>query len=335
MKDYYSLTYRGRIRRLREMAIRALKHYGLPDPVVRVITIETNGIFRVDSTGRKYILRIVDPWCCHDDSELRAEIAWLRALASETNLGVPEPVAAADGSYMVKVDVDGVPESRWCQLFKWVPGSDLGERLNPSNMELYGELAAGLHKHSKNFKLPEGCRLRVMDRVFPWSCEGFSCREPVVLFDHVNCKYMPSGGEIFQKAVKGVKETIDALYTSSSRPRVIHNDLHIWNVKVCRGKIYALDFEDLVLGHPVQDLATTLFHFDGREEYEELAAVFRIGYERVLEWPEQYPGQIDVLKAGRDLVLANWLLCSQNPDEREAIPGYMERAEKRIESYLK
>ncbi|MBN1148928.1 MAG: hypothetical protein JXA78_16830 [Anaerolineales bacterium] len=86
MKNFHQLTSRGRALRLRRLALAALREYDLQVRRLRTITIETNGVFRVDAAnGRKYVLRVTDPSGCHDLDEIRAEMAW-RALA--TLLGV-------------------------------------------------------------------------------------------------------------------------------------------------------------------------------------------------------------------------------------------------------
>ena len=53
--------------------------------------------------------------------------------------------------------------------------------------------------------------------------------------------------------------------------RILHNDLHQWNVRIYRGRLSPIDFEDLMWGWPVQDIATTLYyHLDNG--YDDRAA---------------------------------------------------------------
>jgi Ser/Thr protein kinase RdoA (MazF antagonist) len=51
--------------------------------------------------------------------------------------------------------------------------------------------------------------------------------------------------------------------SASGRRRPIHNDLHPWNALVDRQRICAIDFENMLLGFPVQDIGTTLHHLRG------------------------------------------------------------------------
>ena len=53
----------------------------------------------------------------------------------------------------------------------------------------------------------------------------------------------------------------------------------------------------------LQDLMTDV----APDAFEPLQAAFRKGYESLEPWPEQYPGQVDVFRAGRMLWVANYV----------------------------
>jgi Ser/Thr protein kinase RdoA (MazF antagonist) len=48
----------------------------------------------------------------------------------------------------------------------------------------------------------------------------------------------------------------------------------------------AIDFEDLLYGYPIQDIAVSLFYVGWREDGKELMAAFREVYEEISPWPE-------------------------------------------------
>lgn len=331
MQDYYQLTTIGRGRRLRKMAFEALEHYNLDVKRLRMLTNATNGIFRIDTTdNEKYVLRIADPMGCHDLLEIQSEIMWLTSLSEEPDLNVPQPLMAQDGSWVITVKTEGVPELRHCAVFSWLPGIDLSQRLYPENLYKLGEATAALHRQAETFSPADGFHVRTLDKVFPYSDPGFSYVEPVVIFDdaHIHL-FPPSRREVYLQAAERIEATLDELYRdpSGSGIHITHNDLHQWNVKVFRNKIAILDFEDLAWGHPVQDIATTLFYFQGPEENADLIQAYRQGYTSQLSWPEDYPGQIDILIAARGMMLVNYLLCSKNPEDQAYAPGYVARME--------
>jgi Ser/Thr protein kinase RdoA (MazF antagonist) len=332
MKDWNSLTMHGRARRLRKLAFSALEHWEVDVSGLRLLSNWTNGIFRVDtSAGERFVVRICDPTCCHGEHEIAAETSWMAALDRETDIALCAPVPARNGELAVYVSAEGVPEPRYCMLQTWVPGVDLEERLTAATYADLGEITAKLHVHAATFGLPEGVRIRSMDRVFPWSAPGFEHFERIVLFDPEKADLFPGDRlGLFYLAIDRAQEEISRMYREGPEPRIIHQDLHPWNVKIHRGKLYLLDFEDLILGYPVQDIATALFYVRWRDSAEELAGAFREGYERVLEWPEAFPGQIDLLIAARALLLVNFLLSQDNPEALRDAPGYIERTEKRL-----
>jgi len=106
-------------------------------------------------------------------------------------------------------------------------------------------------------------------------------------------------------------------------------------VKVYRGRVGTFDFEDLMWGWPVQDIATTFYYFYGEARFDELLEAFKRGYTSLREWPERVPGEITTFIAGRALVLANDLLIdTSSPEWQAAIPRYFERTEARLRALL-
>ena len=329
MKDFVQLTNRGQALRLRRMALVALERYDLPLRRVRLVTNELNGIFRVDTTdGRTYALRVCAPEAGHSLPEIRSELMWLAALRRDTDLKVLQPIATRAGELVTTVEAPDVPQARHCVLFSWVPGPDLAERLTPANLFKLGVLAARLHDHAATFAPPDGFWRKTADSVFPFG-------DPIVLFDDTYRDLVPRERfEVFQRALARVDEAIQALYAAGDSPRVVHYDLHQWNVKVYRGRLYALDFEDMMWGHPVQDVAISLYHLQGHEDYPALRAAFQQGYSSQLPWPEAYPGQIEALKAGRALDLANFAIQDPNAHWQQKMPAFLTRAEKRLRAFL-
>jgi Ser/Thr protein kinase RdoA (MazF antagonist) len=329
MKDFDQLTNRGRALRLRCMALAALQRYDLEVRRLRLVSNDLNGIFRVDTTGgQTLVLRISLPAAGHTLPEIRSEMTWLAALSRDTDLGVPRPFANRDGALVATVEAAGVPEPRHCAVFDWMPGPDLADRLTLENVQKLGELSAQLHAHAETFDPPPGFSIKTADRVFPFGDE-------IVLFGKAHRDLLPPARrELFRRAAKRVEAAVGALHTNWQGLRVLHYDLHHWNVKVFRGKLYALDFEDLMWGYPVQDIAITLYYWQDHPQFRELREAFRRGYEEHAEWPEQVRDQIDTFIAGRGLDLANFVLRDPNPEWRRSAPAFLDRVEKRLRAFL-
>lgn len=328
MKPFSSLTVRGQARRLRTLALNALTCYDLELARLRLVSNDMNGIFRLDTLdGRKFILRVTLPQGGHNLDHVAAEMDWLAALARDTDLSVPVPLPAKDGSLVVEAAAAGVPEPRLCAVFSWVPGKDLVEDMSTANIARLGELMARLHSHALSYRPPAGLSLLRFDQVFPFP-------EPVVLFDPPYASlFPPKRRAVYQQAIDWAQESIQRLIASGEPMRILHADLHQWNVRIARGVLSPIDFEDLMLGWPVQDIATTLYYFLD-ENYARLRAAFQEGYTRHGAWPERQPGEIDSFIAARGVGLANFILNDPNPEWKSQAEEFIELVETRLRRLL-
>ena len=143
----------------------------------------------------------------------------------------------------------------------------------------------------------------------------------------------PSRLAVFRRAAERVEAALACLRATGPM-RLLHGDLHVWNVLVHRGQLAAIDFEDLMWGWPIQDIATALYYLHHRPDFPGVVAV-PPGYERVSPWPETEPGELGTFIAGRALVLANDVL--QMPPQTLGgldVPEFFARAERRLRAIL-
>lgn len=337
MKNFYNLTQRGQARRLRKIVFQALEQYNFKPIQVRLITNETNGIFRIDTADKKkYVMRITSPDSCHSLDEILSEMLWLQAITRDTDLGVPVPIANKNGQLVTSLELEGIPKERHCALFSWVPGPNLSEKICPENLNKLGQFTAQLHIHGRHFSPNDGFKIRKLNKIFPYSDPDFPDIEPVVLFDD-NFKDIISSKSrsLFQMAVSYIQNEYDKLFSDSEGLGLIHNDMHQWNIKVYRGRIYAIDFEDMMWGYPIQEIATTFYYYREHEEYEKLSDAYMRGYCTIGNWPKFYSEQIDTFMASKNLMLANYLLTSNDPEYEKMAPEYLRKMEANLRKFLK
>ncbi|MEZ4570700.1 MAG: phosphotransferase [Thermomicrobiales bacterium] len=244
MKPFEDLTTRGKARRLRPLAMSALERYDLDIKRIELVRNDLNGIFRVRTTsGMSYLLRICLP-DHHGLATIRSEIFWLEALAREADIPVPEPIPTRDGEMVVTARAEGVPESRRCVLFSWLPGKDLHRTATTGEFEALGRLMARLHDHTDRWQPPDGFRVRTLNQVYPFG-------DPAGLLgeDHRE-NFDPDTAALIGEIERRIRDELDRMYGSGA-PLVIHADLHWGNVKIYRGTLQPLDFEDLALAFPV------------------------------------------------------------------------------------
>jgi Ser/Thr protein kinase RdoA (MazF antagonist) len=332
MKDFASLTHIGKGRRLRPLLMRTLRAYGIENARLRQFRETINIVYRVVAPdGGRYLLRLTPPWHFHGLEDVRSEIAWMRALCRESTVDLPTPIAALDGESVVTEAWPQIPGEWHCVLFSWIPGRMLASRWTQSHIERYGRLSALLHLHGESFRPPPGFRIRPFDGVFPHCAPGFANPEPLVLFDRLDPSRMPHARRrLFQRIHDRAQSEIDRLL-ADGLPQPIHNDLHPWNVMISGERLFAIDFENCLLGFPVQDLGTTLHyieqHFSKVIPFDACVAAYRRGYETVRPWPARTPGQLAAMTAAHRLLLCNFYAASQDPEYREFAAGFIARME--------
>jgi len=339
MKPFDALTHIGRGRKLRPLAMQLLREqFGIRAMSLQQVAETVNIVFRVTTeTSQRYVLRMTPPTHFHDRQDVSSEIAWISSLRREA-IGVPYVVPAANGAPMTSMRWASVPGEWHCVVFEWIQAADLATRWCDANIKRYGALQARLHVAGERFVPPDGFRIRSASTVFPHCDPAFDRPEPFVLFDKIpKALVPPARKKLFVQAINLAQTEISRLFDKGS-PHPIHNDLHPWNVMVNRSDMIAIDFENMLMGFPVQDIGTTLNYFRNyfKDEtpYDERLATFREGYESIRPWPEEYPGQVQLMSASHRLMLCNFYAGHQDPEYREFAAIVFKRVEARIREDL-
>ncbi len=306
VKHYNLLTLKGKARRLRKMAIKALQDFDLDVKAVRLVSNEQNSIFRVDTHDKqKFILRVCIPDAGHSLDHINSEMMFLNYLSQQTLLSTPIPIKTKLGKWVTTVATDDIPQPRHCVVFSWVNGVDLADRRSPATWEKFGALSATLHKLAENYTPPKDFDILTYDNVFPFN-------EDCVLFDDANKQHFSAEEfSVIQDAVNRVETEIRDLYREASGLRVTHGDLHQWNVRIARGKLSPIDFEDIMWAYPIQDIATTLYYNRFEENYDALFSSFKSGYSSITEFPEQYEGEVETHMLARRFNLLNYIFSAE------------------------
>jgi Ser/Thr protein kinase RdoA (MazF antagonist) len=325
MKPYDELTPRGQILRLRQLALQALADYPIDVARVRYLTTESTTMFRVDAVdGEKYVFRIYS----EADSSLvenQTEMVWLAALARETDLPTIQPVARKDGEYISLVHYEGIPGEKRCALYKWIPGVTLSEHVTLDNYRKLGVIMAGLHNHAEQLTLPDQLQPKRWDKTY------YFPGEEIVYNTAVYAQlYTPAQIQIIDRAVATCDSYLASLYQQDANPFLLHGDLHYWNVHIQRGQLYVLDFEDMLIGFPVHDIAISLYYLRDEPRYGELASAFQAGYASVRAWPHLPPEQMRSLWLARMTNFVNYAATAFGDDDaaREYISARCEEIEK-------
>ncbi|CAN5879401.1 hypothetical protein BH23ACT5_BH23ACT5_05250 [soil metagenome] len=271
--------------------------YRLPLKDLTHLATHSNALYKADlADGRRLVLRMGEP-TANTRTNIDIEVAWLMDLARDDQLNLAVPVPAADGRLVVDVVA---PEASWvCVLFTWVPGEALGEGAGTSGYRAMGRLSGRLHRHG-DWRPPDPTLLRRWDQTFYYP-EEF---EQVVLAD-------PGYDHLFHAVRSELNEAVAVTdhflehQWSQFTPMVVHGDLHEWNVHLNLGRAWGIDFEDVMLALPAQDVSVSLYRARGRPDIERLISAFRGGYEEERRWPVGDRTELDGYWAARQVMLMN------------------------------
>ena len=320
MKDFNSLTKRGRALRYRRALTLALERYPVKVKALRLVSLESKPVYRVDTDSGTFAAKFHNP-LEHVLTQMMAEMQFLDHVSRHSELCVETPLANSKGEFITEIRCDWLPQPAHFALCSWVPGRQLEDSISVRSYHQLGRCSALLHQVSPFFKPGRKFSILTNNRVFYWDMETVLSRK--------DSKLLPKRRQdLFKKGARLVQRSMNKVW-KTGKPIVIHNDLHPCNVKVYRGNLSLYDFEDITWGFPAQDIGTAMYHVRFRRDYRKLLGAFREGYEEVLPWPLVSDRQLDRFVMARLLMFANYVV---NFDIR---PGkYLPRFEKKLRTLL-
>ena len=320
MKDFASLTRVGQTRRLRRLADRAIESYDLDVVDMRLIAQSFNTAYRVQCHGvLAHLLRVGSSFRLHPPDSDTMAAAWQRELLRDLGLGVPQYVSARDGSIVHPVSLDGIPGPRDCAVLTWVPGRTVGPSVTLEQAANSGRLLARLHKHATSWDPPDGLVVPIADRV------SYLGDEPVF-------EALTRHRGLYLEAQDRAQQTIDAIWNEAPvPPHLLHGDLTVHNTIVTRAGLIPIDFQDLAVGHEVQDISISLLPLTRIDDSGSLSEAFRSGYTELRIWPSYGPDTFDALFAARRLLMANLSIHLCRPD----MDNYLDRSAEFLASWMR
>ena len=318
---FADLSARSQQARLRPAVLEVLRHWPIDVARVRLLTHGYNTTYRIDTaTGERFALRL-DVNHRKPVEELRAEMAWLGALATDTDLVLPVPQRTVEGDHTASVFVPAVGATLEAAMFSWLPGADLSHRATPTMVRELGRVMAALHTHAEGWSLPPGASLPSADRYWEPGHPLFVSGHHELTAERV---------DVFQAVAARVGE-VHALLAAMAEPIVLHADLHLANAKWHRGRLAVFDFDDALTGVRAHDLAISTYYLRPRTEL--LEALFE-GYAAARPLPELGDDQLEVLLAARNLLLVHELTDTDSGDFRALLPQFMRNSEIRLRHFL-
>jgi Ser/Thr protein kinase RdoA (MazF antagonist) len=259
----------------------------------------------------------------HGSATIASEMEWLRALVAGTDLGVPEPVLAADGAAVVPLLESGDREPRMASLLRWQNGRFVDAGLTSRHLRQVAVLQAGLQHHAARWNRPGGfvrprvdtlttaakrCSIASGDAAGTTWPAADDAAESVTLV----AELLSSGdAAIVARALDVVWATTTELATRPDAAGLIHADLHYENFLFHRGVARAIDFDDCGWGFYLYDVAVTLWELEEREHYSQLRDAFLEEYAQHRRLPPNHDAHLRALFVLRRIQILIWILESR------------------------
>jgi Ser/Thr protein kinase RdoA (MazF antagonist) len=312
MRPFEALTHRGQIRRMRQIAERALPYWELREARLHFLQHAENTTFRVDAPpgsvrrGRsahvpgRYLLRVHRPGY-QDPRRVASEVAWLAALRHETDLPVPEPVPARGKAWIVEVaPPDGSPP-RLCTLLRWIDGRFVHGKPQAAHFRRIGRLTAMLHNHSAAWKRPRAFERR------QWNADGlFGDGGGFGVTAKEVWSLLPaSARQLYRGAADQARRALRRLESDPEAWGLVHADLHFGNVLFAGGEARAIDFDDCGHAPWIYDFAVTLADHWDRPDWPDLRGALLEGYAEKRPLPDLT--HLELLAGARLVAVSLWI----------------------------
>ncbi|HSO65526.1 MAG TPA: phosphotransferase [Ornithinibacter sp.] len=306
---YTGLDDAGQVEVLRRVALRAAEGFGLGVRDLSLVLHAYNTTFRLGTDDGRLLALRVNTNSHSVPEHIVAQQEWLHAVASDTDVLVPDPLRTPDGGWAVAVPCPEWGGPLHATVASWLEGDDVGTCDEEVGRAL-GTAMARLHDHAEGFAMPAGGALP------EYASPLFGDED--LLSGHPDLP--PGGAEVVAAAFAESAAACAAVHAAGS-PVVIHADLHGGNLKWHDGRLAVFDVDDCGIGVPALDLAIAAFYLRaGSPDVEESLLA---GYAGVRALPEVGVADFEALVAARQLLLANSLLSSTTTGLRSEATAYL------------
>lgn len=263
--------------------------FNLQAPQTKRLNGYENINYRVKDAGRKYVFKTY-PFDQELYDILQAETEALLYLNRDNEKALfPTPVAAMDGSYVLRTTIDG--QASMCRMLTFLEGEFMGDVAHtPALFKSFGTFLAEM-----NLKLQAFESYVSKSRVWEWDLQHL----------HLNTKYAadipdPHNRNVFRYFLQQFEEHARPVLPTL-RKQTIHNDANEWNV-LTQGDAIAgvIDFGDMAYAPLICELSVAIAYacFD-KENPLGWAARLLKAYHEVTPLEEQEVSILYYLVAGR------------------------------------
>lgn len=322
-KPFNQSSYLAQVRRLKNLAGKALAEYPINMKSINFIHHGENTTFRVQGkNGQTYLLRIHRN-DYHTKSAITEEMAWLCHLAKK-GLSVPNPVLSKRKNLVETVESTDTG-SRNCSVFEWIHGRFIGKSVKPRHMFEIGQLLADFQNHT-----PKG---KTKSRQY-WTADGLMGSNPKFGSLDKLSSTSTKQQKILTKARKSILKKLKQFENKyPNRQGLIHADLHFGNIVSTGKNLGAIDFDDCGYGFFAYDLVIPYISVQNslgekkKHLFPDYKKALIDGYKTKRKWDSDDETIFPYLVTARKLLMLGWLNSrSDNPRLKKHLKGAVKNA---------
>lgn len=316
---YAARSQRSQIAEMRLQARKMLDLFGWPqDSEFKCITHAYNTTFRVKAAGRPEAALRINVNSGSTVQQIRAETDFTTHLH---NLGVlvPQPIKGLNGSCVQVTDWElGRPLRS--VLYTWIPGRSYENHFSVKDSYEMGVLTKSLHAAAEPWSVPEDGLVKPSGDVLGglnWVMPETGLSFDLGLWEEI----WDAAAEIYKRL-------------DFQPRRVIHDDLHMWNLKKSPQGMTVFDFDDMTMGWPIKDAAVTLYYLRRQENAEPKETAYWKGLG--LHWEDAglTKDEFEILVGSRVILLANDLAQNSTAELRDELPKFISTADERLKRLI-
>ena len=287
----------------------ALPAYGrATESPLRLLSLSENATYLVDDDD-PMVLRVHRPGY-HSKGAIRSELAWMKALRTETSVTTPELILARDGADVVTAEVGG--DVLHVDAVTFIAGCTAEEDPDAVGFDELGRLTAVMHDHARHWAAPRGFTR------FRWDLE-------TVLGPHArwgNWRAAPGLTARDRTWISRAADDITARLTefgcAPDRFGLVHADLRLANLMIdpgdVGGGITVIDFDDCGWSWYLADLGAAVSFIEDTPAGERIIADWLTGYYEVESIPADHLALIPAFVMMRRIMLTAWIASHFDAD---------------------
>jgi Ser/Thr protein kinase RdoA (MazF antagonist) len=282
------------------LAAAVARHWRLDGPVsATLLSRSENDVFTVMHGGGRAILRLCRPGY-QSRAAVGSELAWVSAIARDTDVPVARPIATRDGALLAELKLGA--DERIGVLFAHVPGTEpaMTRALIPVFHTL-GRYAGTLHRQVGHWQKPDGFerpRLTAKTLLPADGAWGDWRANPDVTM---------AMRSVLEQAADRLTSALDRYGEGADRFGLIHGDMRLGNLLVEDGRVALIDFDDSGFGWWLYDLAAALSFHETDELVPALCDAWFAGYGEVALLPPDAREMTPALILLRRFALTAWM----------------------------